>query len=204
MKGSKAMTTKERILNATLELGALDGLGSVSLSMIAEKVGIRKQSIYNHFSSKDEIIDELYKYLRQRAKNKVSSEIIDYGSLVKGKLPLEVLTQVVQNYITMNQDSGMEQFYKFIMSERTIHKEAAKIMIAETEKMIHATKQLFYAMQVQHVMEFKNVDMAAFSFAMTIHSIMDYMGDQEVAEVQKTTDQLLDEYLKDFCEVYGK
>lgn len=49
----------------------------------------------------------------------------------------------------MNQDSNINQFYRFVMSERSISKEAAKIMVAETEKMILSTKQLFYAMQEQ-------------------------------------------------------
>lgn len=196
--------TKERILEATLKLAATDGLGSVSLSQIASTVGIQKQSLYNHFTSKAELIDELYEYLRNKAKSKVYATIVDYGAFVKGKQPLEILTMVVQNYRTMNQDKDMEQFYRFIMSERSIHKEAAKIMIAETNRMILTTKQLFYAMQVQHVMEFKNVDMAAFTFANMIHSIMDYMGDQRIAEMEENSEHLLEEYLKDFCEVYAK
>lgn len=37
----------------------------------------------------------------------------------------------------------MRIFYKFIISERVFSKEAIKIMITETERMILATKQLF-------------------------------------------------------------
>jgi AcrR family transcriptional regulator len=198
------MTTKEKILIATLELASEQGLGSVSLSQIAKKVGIQKPSLYNHFASKDEIIDGLYEYLRQRAKDKVANTMIDYGELVKNKSALEILTQTVNSYMAIDQDADMEQFYKFVMSERSIQKEAAKIMLVETEKMILATKQLFYAMQVQHIMEFQNIDMAAFSYAMTIHSTMDYIHDQRMAGVEVTAEQMLDDYLKEFCGIYGK
>lgn len=197
------MTTKERILEATLELASSQGLGSVSLSQIAKVVGIQKQSIYNHFPSKEAVLEELYEYLRQKARDTINHEPIDYGSLVKGKTPLEILSTAVQSYMEMNNVSQMEQLYKFVMSERVFQKEAAKIMVAETEKMIVVTKQLFYAMQVQNVMQFENVDMAAFSFAMTVHSIMDYIADQKVAGVETTAEQLLQEYLEDFCKVYG-
>ncbi len=196
------MTKREEILDTALELAATNGLGAVSLSQIAGKVGMQKQSLYNHFTSKADLIDALYEYLRNKAKSKVSEASIDYGEYVKGRKPLEILTQVVHNYIVMNQDSDMEQFYRFIMSERSISKEAAKIMVSETDRMILSTKQLFYAMQIQHVMIFDNVDMAAFSFAMTIHSIIDYMGDLRMAEQKEMTEQLLSEYLKDFCMVY--
>jgi len=61
------MKTKERILKCTLELAAENGLGNVSLSKIAEKVGIRKATLFSHFKSKDEIIRSLYDYLREQA-----------------------------------------------------------------------------------------------------------------------------------------
>ncbi len=198
------MTTKEKILIAALELASEQGLGSVSLSQIAEKVGIKKPSLYNHFASKDEIVDELYEYLRKQAKEKVAHGMIDYGELVKNKSALEILTQIVNGYITMNQDPDMERFYKFVMSERSIHKQAARIMLMETEKMILATKQLFYAMQVQHIMEFDNADMAAFSFAMAVHSCIDYMFDQRTAGGELTAENMLEDYLKEFCCVYGR
>lgn len=197
------MTTKEKILVATLELASEKGLGQVSLSQIAKKVGIQKPSIYNHFASKEEIIIGLYEYLRLHAREKVNQGTIDYGELVKGKKAYDILKMTVFSYIAMNQDSAMDQFYKFIMSERCVRKEAAQIMVTETEKMILATKQLFYAMQVQEVMKFNNVDMAAFSFAMSVHSIMEYICDQRMAEKEMTAEKLLDDYLKDFCRVYG-
>ena len=61
---------KEEILLATLELASEKGLGSVSLNMIADKVGIRKPSLYNHFSSKEELVEALYQFLREQAKKK--------------------------------------------------------------------------------------------------------------------------------------
>ena len=51
---------------------------------------------------------------------------------------------------------------------------AAKIVAEETDKMIIATKQLFYAMKVHKLLHFTNPDMSAVSFAMTIHGLMDY------------------------------
>ncbi len=197
------MASKESILMATLELASQNGLGAVTLSQIAKKVGIQKASLYSHFSSKDEIIDSLYEYLRTKAKCKVSSEQIDYGELVKGKTALEVLRYVVGSYQAMNEDSDMLQFYRFIESERPFHEEAAKIMVAETQKMILATKQLFYAMQVQHVMNFPNVDRAAFSFAMSVHSIIEYIEDKKTAGMDDDG-KMMEDFLEEFCRMYGE
>lgn len=196
------MASKESILMATLELASQNGLGAVSLSQIAKKVGIQKASLYSHFSSKDEIIDSLYEYLRTKARSKVNTGEIDYGELVKGKPALEVLRYVVSSYQTMNEDSDMLQFYRFIVSERPFNENAAKIMVAETEKMVLATKQLFYAMQVQHVMNFSNVDMAAFSFAMSVHSIINYIEDKKTAGIEDDG-KMMEDFLEEFCKIHG-
>ena len=57
------MSRKEDIIYATLELAAERGMKGVSMSQIAEKVGIKAPSLYNHFKSKDEIIREMYRFL---------------------------------------------------------------------------------------------------------------------------------------------
>lgn len=198
------MASKESILMATLELASQKGLGAVSLSQIAKKVGIQKASLYSHFSSKDEIIDSLYKYLRTKAKNRQNIGEVDYGALVKGKTAVEVLRYALESYRKMNEDPDMMQFYRFIVSERPFEEEAAKIMVAETEKMILATKQLFYAMQAQQVMLFSNVDMAAFSYAMSVHSMIDYIEDKKTAGMCDDGDEkMIEDFIEEFVRVYG-
>ena len=59
---------KEEIVLTTLELAAQKGLANVSMSMIADKIGIKKPSLYKHFKSKDEIVEAMYQFLRQQAK----------------------------------------------------------------------------------------------------------------------------------------
>ena len=51
---------REEIVMATLELAADKGIEGVSMNMIAERVGIKKPSLYKHFSSRDEIVESMY------------------------------------------------------------------------------------------------------------------------------------------------
>lgn len=193
---------KEEIVLATLELAAEKGLANVSMSMIADKIGIKKPSIYKHFDSKDEIVEAMYQYLRKQAKEKANIKPIDYSTLFTGKTAFEVLQTLVHGYMQMNQQEEMLNFYKVIYSERSIQPMAAKIIAEETRKMILATKQLFYAMEVHKVLHFKDADMSAVSFAMTIHGLMDYELDQTYGECKEETldKHLLEYYLKWFCE----
>ena len=194
-------TRKKEIIMATLELAANKGLGNVSMNMIADKVGIKKPSLYNHFESKEELVEAMYQFLREEAKKNANVGAIDYTVIFAGKSALEILRMMVGGYFHMNQQEHMLNFYKVIYSERNIQPMAAKILAEETEKMIIATKQLFYAMEVHKLLHFQNADMSAVSFAMTVHGLMDYELDLRSGgcktENQERND--LDEYLQWFC-----
>lgn len=193
---------KEEIILTTLELVAEKGLAGVSMSMIADKIGIKKPSLYKHFSSKEEIVEAMYQFLRERSKENANIKPVDYSSLFIGKTAYEVLRGMVQGYINMNHQEQMITFYKVIYSERSIQPMAARIVAEETERMIFATKQLFYAMEIHKLLHFENADMSAVSFAMTIHGLMDYELDQKYGynKEDHSNQNLLENYLKWFCE----
>jgi len=63
-------STKDRIFHSAARLFAEYGYDNVSIRDLAKDVGIKNPSIYNHFSSKKEILTELYKfYSKQRKSN---------------------------------------------------------------------------------------------------------------------------------------
>ena len=51
--------TRQRILEAALELFSVQGFEATSISQIASAVGIRKASLYSHFENKQAILDAL-------------------------------------------------------------------------------------------------------------------------------------------------
>lgn len=196
------MNKKEEIIFATLELAAEYGLKSVSMAQIAEKVGIKKPSLYNHFKSKEVLVEEMYQYLRDKSRESVSIETFDYSEYIKGKSVKEILNQTVENYKKMVTDEKMLIFYKVIYSERSINPFAAKILADETKRMILATKSLFYALQVHKKIFVDNIDIAAISYAMTIHSIIDYQLDciQSNEDFEK---DMIEKYIEWFSNQYS-
>lgn len=196
------MNRKEEIILVTLELAAANGLSNVSMAQISKKVGIRKPSLYNHFNSKEEIIAAMYQYLREKSKEQLSLADIDYGEFTKKKSMEEALNQSVANYSSINAESKMFSFYKVIYSERAVNPTAAKIMAEETKRMLLATKNLFYALQVHKKICVKDVDMAATSFAMTVHAILDYQLDCACSG-EPVPEDMIQNYIKWFCNQFG-
>ena len=197
------MTKKEEIIEATLDLASLYGLKSLSMSQIAERVGIKKPSLYNHFDSKESLINEMYKFIREKSKENLSLSNVDYMSYMKDKSASEILNGYVINYKKMVSDEKMMKFYKVIYSERTTNQDAAKILIDETNKMIEATKMLFSYLKESNKLNIDNVDMAAISFSMTIHSLIDNELDHEMIG-EKYNKNLIQDYIKWFCNLYSK
>ena len=199
---SAPKSRKEEIVYATLTLAAEKGLGAVSMQQIADRVGITKASLYNHFSSRDEIVDAMYEILREASKKNTGVGETDYDKLISGRSLPEVLKDVTGAYRGIISDPQMKLFYTVIMSERSINPAAAEIMVRETKTMIGATKVLFYALQAKGVVKFEDPDAAAFSFAMGVHSILNYEMDL-IHMGEKPEKDMMDDYIDEFCRVYG-
>ncbi len=198
------MNRKEEIIYAALELASEYGLKSVSLSQIAEKVGIRKPSLYNHFKSKEELVNSMYTFLRKKAQMDVG---ITSGpdTFPEDKSLGEILTGSISVYFSFLSNVDMMKFLKVLYSERSISSVAAQIMLDETDRMISATKNLFYALVVHGKMKNENVDIAALSYAMTVHSFVDRQMDMITAGLsdaiaKSELPKEIREYIHWFCE----
>ena len=170
------MTRKEEIIYATLELAAESGMKGVSMSQIAEKIGIKAPSLYNHFRSKNEIIKAMYSFLRDQAQAESNEKTPDFSKLAD-KSTEEILLDSVSAYMGMVSNKYMLQFFKVLYSERTTNPIAATIIIEETERMLQSTRNMFYALVVHGKIKNENVDIAAMTYSLTIHSLIDYRMD---------------------------
>ncbi len=175
------MNRKEEIIYATLELAAVNGMKGVSMAQIAEKVGIKAPSLYNHFSSKEELIREMYSFLREQAQKNNQNGIVDYSAMFEAKSLEEILRMSASSYIGMVSNKNMLQFFKVLYSERSTDPTAAKIMVEETERMLALSRDLFYALAVHGKIKNQNADMAAVTYSLTMHSLIDYRMDKITA-----------------------
>lgn len=196
------MKTREKILLATLNLAVSQGLGNVTVQQIADAVGIRKASIFSHFASREEIIKELYSYLRQNSVQAVSPEPVDYPALFTGKTAQQILLACVQNYRRINELPQMKTFYTFVCSERYVNDDAARIIQAETNRMLQATTELFTAMQAHKLLAFPDLPTAATIFALTVHELLDMFATPSFGITDIQRDKQLEDFTAEFCRLY--
>ena len=176
------MGRKEEIIYAALELAAEKGIKGVSMSQIADKVGIKAPSLYNHFKSKDEIVREMYSFLRDRAQAGGSNVAIDFSKFADKSVE-GILLDSVSAYMRIVSDQYMLRFFKVLYSERATNPVAAQIIVEETERMLQSSRNMFYALVVHEKVKNDSIDTAAMTYSLTIHSLIDYRMDMLTAGI---------------------
>lgn len=58
--------TRDRIVGATLDVIDRGGLGAVTMRRVADELAVQAPSLYNHFRSKDELLDAVAESVMQR------------------------------------------------------------------------------------------------------------------------------------------
>ena len=99
------MKTKEKILYATLDLADKEGLGRISMSDIATAIGIKKPSLYNHYTSKKELMRTMFTHIRSEALKKMPNDNME--AYVE-RFPSEaILYHAIDVYYKWNQESDV-------------------------------------------------------------------------------------------------
>lgn len=96
-------STKQKILEAALDLFSIQGFEATSISQIASAVGIQKASLYSHFASKQAILDSIKKeILEQYEKHSIFSRMDqenDADQKNNQNFTIHLVTQMIQDQI---------------------------------------------------------------------------------------------------------
>lgn len=65
--------TKDKLVRAALLLVARDGFGAATTAAIAAEAGVAEGTLYRHFPSKDDLMVEAYRRLKEKVFEKISS-----------------------------------------------------------------------------------------------------------------------------------
>lgn len=88
------MSTRERIIEASLELFAQRGFSGVSVRDIAGAVGVRESALYKHFKNKQDILDQIIVEMQNRIKN----------AYIEQQVPETVKEDVTAGYEELSKD----------------------------------------------------------------------------------------------------
>ena len=115
-KSKKEKNTKEKIFEASIDLFSEKGFDAASMREIAEMVGIKKASVYSHYNSKDQILEEILKYPIDRI-GTVGQQDVETKELIVS-LGLEKFMDLAGDLIlSWMEDPYMEKIWRIICIE---------------------------------------------------------------------------------------
>ena len=132
--------TSDKVIRAFLDAAFMRSEGNTSLADIADILHIKKASLYNHFESRDDIIektlDSCTDYLRA-----ISFIPADIASVAK-KYPADtVLKGIVSRYVKMHEKMPLSQIYTFVESMKYFNRRAADIIAEENTRLVEQTEK---------------------------------------------------------------
>lgn len=128
----KPVTTKDRILEAALDLFSVNGFEGVSVKQIAGAVGIKDSSLYKHFSSKQAIYDTLLAEMNARFEETIAVYKLPQGEIKKiakeyGSHNLTWLKKACEAvFLFFLKDPKASKFRRMLMIEQYKDPNAAK------------------------------------------------------------------------------
>ncbi|WP_461828824.1 TetR/AcrR family transcriptional regulator [Aquifex sp.] len=87
--GEKRSSTREKILEVALKLFSRKGFKETTIKDIAREVGITEGAIYRHFTSKEEIINNLLREITEELRQEL------FESIEKGESDKERLNNII-------------------------------------------------------------------------------------------------------------
>ncbi len=127
----KTGDTREKILDAALDLFSVRGFEGVSVKDIARVVGIKDSSLYKHFASKQEMFDTLLEEMNGRFEETVLRYHLPQGEVEKlaeeyGREDLVWLkTACKAVFLFFLKDAKASKFRRMLMIEQFKNPEAA-------------------------------------------------------------------------------
>ncbi|ABW65994.1 TetR/AcrR family transcriptional regulator [Desulfosudis oleivorans] len=133
-KKGAADEMRQRIFAAAIDVFAEDGFHRATIDKVSETAGIGKGSVYRHFKSKEEILDELLRKAFQEVVERIStitSKDIDILQMVQEMIESWILFisnnhklyRIIQTQAMYGQTGRTVMFYDYVISRLPLFKE---------------------------------------------------------------------------------
>ena len=135
--------TRELIVSSFLTAAAEKSPGSISLTDVSEILEIKKASLYNHFSSREEIYNATLDYCQSEILNAtyISDENKEIAKSPKSNA-LSIFKNIITQYFKLYESEPFFKMYAFVYSEQYFNRKAMEISLAAYKRISDETKLL--------------------------------------------------------------
>lgn len=132
---ARRIISREKIINAFLWTAFEKSSDSTSLQDIATALQVKKASLYNHFSSKDDMYQATVLYCGDFLSfvNFIPDDLRNSGKLYSTEIA-PFFKKIIKRYFQLFESEPLIQIYTFLQTEKYFNKDVLLIIQKETEK----------------------------------------------------------------------
>lgn len=182
VKNEPTLTTKGRILETAINLFAEKGFNDVSIRDLTKAVGIKESSLYNHFSSKQQILEDIFDYLVKHFESITPSEM-DMVKNYEKMTPEDFVESTLGVFKLYMGDPKLMKIWRILSIERFRNKQANEFLVARLieDALNYQAKVLEYMMAKGTVKKADPMAMAREMYAFMIYIYFRYFESGEIA-----------------------
>ena len=165
------LSTKEKIFHTAVKLFSKEGYHGVSMQDIADVVGIKKSSIYNHYTSKEDIINYIYlKFMETLIETTPSKDLIK-NILDNNPSVEDFWKDRIKTYFKNSVISETGQLWAVIFMEQFRDEKAGALIIEENQRKIDTTTMILKIMMKRKLIRKADPQLMATEFMYAIRAL---------------------------------
>lgn len=200
--------TKEQILEVALDLFSVQGYEATSIAQIADAVGLRKASLYSHFSGKQDILDTMVEELTREFHEhsifvKADWDDPEFTKDKKG-MTAEAIGAMIKGQIRYNiHDPKISKVRKLLTIEQFQNETLKRIQSKQSyEDVLKYNTGLIRFLIREGILREDDPEIMAAQFAWPISVWMNLCDREPEREAEAM--ELMDRHIRQFFKVYGK
>lgn len=135
--------SREKIIHAFLVSCFDKSAGATSLSDVADLLGIKKASLYNHFESRETMYNATIKYCGEEISRVGFTTDKTFDSIKNNKiLPINLFKKLITRFFELFETEPLLQMYSFLNSEKYYNDSVLEIVTRERNKMEEDIKKI--------------------------------------------------------------
>ncbi|MDP4144002.1 MAG: TetR/AcrR family transcriptional regulator [Bacillota bacterium] len=186
----------------SIELFSKKGFNSVSIRDLAKEVGIKQSSLYNHFKSKDEILEDIYEFFKAEA-IKVFPQVENLDDTIKKYTPKEFFKQGKKLFIQYMLSTRMEKIWRILFIEQASDQRAANILLHESfKKSLSFMEKALEKMIEQGKITSINTRICAYEYIYPLNFMFfEYIISKSINADKNSLERQMDEHINYFCNI---
>ena len=136
--------TKERLFMIALDLFSEHGVEGTSIRDIVNKAGVSTAAFYNHFSSKDALLQAVYDYSQAASRPEGDGELAE---LLASLGPIDFIMRNMELFRKAMKDPVLSKLGRIIATEKGRNPIAAEISHKDCQRLIESSETLFEGIQ---------------------------------------------------------